>query len=149
METHTIASIEALSEFVQNLVGKLPVREEATTVTLTGDLGAGKTTFVQQLAKNLAVTETITSPTFVVMKQYDIENNDTKFTQLIHIDAYRIEDSAEMTVLGFEGLLTQPKTLICIEWPEKIQELIPENAVQIELATTETEGERIITIHGN
>lgn len=108
---------------------------QATVIALSGNLGAGKTTLVQALGAHLGVVETITSPTFVVMKRYD--TTDELFTTLVHIDAYRIEDAQEMEVIGLQNILNQPGTLICIEWPEKIPTLIPPTAVTVLLATVD------------
>jgi len=104
--------------------------DQATIITLSGDLGAGKTTFTQQLAQQLGVTEPVVSPTFGIMKGYELEGNQY-FDQLIHIDAYRIEDISETGPLRFKELFTQPRTLICIEWPEKITEILPDEKVVV------------------
>lgn len=120
------------------------INSQAAIVTLTGDLGAGKTTFTQQLAKHLGVTEPVVSPTFGIMKGYEIEGNEY-FDQLVHIDAYRIEDITEVGPLRFEELFRQPRTLICLEWPEKIADILPieKVAVTIEIAKGE---ERRVTV---
>jgi tRNA threonylcarbamoyladenosine biosynthesis protein TsaE len=104
---------------------------KATVLALSGNLGAGKTTLVQELAGALGVTEQITSPTFVVMKRY--QTTHPVFLELIHIDAYRIEQDEEMVVLGFLEWIKKPQTLICIEWPEKIASLIPVSAISVKL----------------
>ena len=80
----------------------------ATVLALHGELGAGKTTFTQTLARTLGVTDAVTSPTFVIMKLYELQHQ--SFETLIHIDAYRIEHSDEMRVLGFA--LSGLKTLL-------------------------------------
>ncbi len=105
------------------LLGEVTNTPSATIVGLSGDLGAGKTTLVQAIGKSLGVVETITSPTFVIAKYYD--TSDTRFTKLIHIDAYRIEDPKELEVLGWEHMQKEPNTLIVIEWPEKVEEILP------------------------
>jgi len=97
-------------------------RTGACVVTLSGPLGAGKTTFVQACAQVLGVSEVVTSPTFVVLKRY--KTHDTDFDSLVHIDAYRIEDVKELTVLHFEELLKESRTLIMIEWPERMAPLL-------------------------
>ena len=102
----------------------------ATILDLKGDLGAGKTTFVQMLGKELGVVGVMQSPTFVLMKVYKTKN--LKFKNLIHIDAYRIEHIDEAKILGLEKLFTEPTNLICIEWSEKIKEVMPENIIKIE-----------------
>lgn len=97
-------------------------RAGACVITLSGPLGAGKTTFVQACAQVLGVSEVVTSPTFVVQKRYKTQHSD--FNSLVHIDAYRVEDLKELTVLHFEELLKEPHTLVMIEWPERIAPLL-------------------------
>jgi len=106
----------------RKLLELLEAGPTATMVGLSGDLGAGKTTLVQAIAKSLGVTEVVTSPTFVIAKYYDTKNS--TFTKLIHIDAYRIEDPTELTTLGWEEMKAQPRTLISIEWPERIDPIL-------------------------
>lgn len=130
MEKRTIVTIDELYNFAREVVGGFAPKNNAHVLALQGDLGAGKTAFVKEVGKVLAIEETITSPTFVVMKSYTIANH-SFLTTLTHIDAYRIESDDEMRVLGFEELLKDPTRLICIEWPEKIEHLIPENAYPI------------------
>lgn len=115
----------------------LPVVEGASVLLLQGDLGAGKTTFVQALARHLGIVEQVTSPTFVLMKSYPIFGHD-RFRTLTHIDAYRFEEEGEAKVLELPYLLEEPGHLICIEWPERIPDFKPEHALHI---TIEHEGE--------
>jgi len=122
----------------------VPAQNGATVATLSGDLGAGKTTFVQAAAKALGVEENVTSPTFVIEKIYQLREQ--KFAKLLHIDAYRLESEQELKVLGFKELLQDPANLIFIEWPEKIASLIPENATNMRF---DIAGDgRIITTNG-
>ncbi len=97
--------------------------DKAVVVGLSGDLGSGKTTFSQSVADILGVTETVTSPTFVIEKVY--HTKDTVFPQFVHIDAYRLDTSRELEVLGFKDLLSKKGTLIFIEWPEKVPDILP------------------------
>ncbi len=123
----TVSDLMPLAEDVLGRLGQ--IETGAAVLALHGDLGAGKTTFTQTLAKSLGVTESITSPTFVIMKGYELleQNWDT----LIHIDAYRIEDIDEMRPLGFDALLADRGNIICIEWAENISELLPENTLHL------------------
>lgn len=102
-----------------------PKEVGATIVGLYGDLGAGKTTFMKGLALYFGIKDTIQSPTFVIMKIYELEK--AKFQHLIHIDSYRIEKGEELTNLGWQHLISNPKNLICIEWPERVLEILPEH----------------------
>jgi tRNA threonylcarbamoyladenosine biosynthesis protein TsaE len=103
----------------------------AVVIALHGDLGAGKTTFVQELGRQLGVGEDITSPTFTIMKGY--ETTDDSFTHLIHMDAYRLEDESELAPLHFADILATPRTLFCIEWAEKIQNALPPQVLSVTL----------------
>jgi tRNA threonylcarbamoyladenosine biosynthesis protein TsaE len=108
----------------------------ATVITLAGDLGAGKTAFTKALAAELGITEHITSPTFVIMKSYPVVGHGHVAT-LTHIDAYRIDDEAEVRVLNIPALFADPKQLIVIEWPERIPGIIPVTAYPLSFTITE------------
>jgi len=118
-ETEKIAS-HWLAEVAKSHAGS----DEALVVGLSGHLGAGKTAFVKAIAKELGVLETVTSPTFVLMKIYDRSDlNDTSKVRpmrLIHIDAYRLEKRQELEALNFEQLVSDANNLIMIEWPENV-----------------------------
>lgn len=103
---------------------------QATVVGLYGDLGSGKTTFTQSVAKILGVVENVTSPTFVIEKIYELTNQ--KFKHLIHIDCYRLESSSEMTKLGWSEIVADPNNLILVEWPEKIADILPSVMIKVE-----------------
>ena len=111
-------------------VAKLKNGSQSLVVGLYGDLGSGKTTFVQFLARELGIKENITSPTFVIEKIYPIQI-DFPYKNLIHIDCYRINDPAEMTVLRWDETLANPDNLIVTEWPERIKNLLPRNRLEI------------------
>jgi tRNA threonylcarbamoyladenosine biosynthesis protein TsaE len=93
----------------------------ATAITLSGDLGAGKTTLTQRLATLLGVKEHVISPTFVIMKKY--KTTDNVFKNLIHIDTYRLDKSSELENLGWQELRANPENLIILEWPERVPEI--------------------------
>ncbi len=124
-----VAGEQKMHEAAKAFLAHLAPGEKATLVTLSGDLGAGKTTFVKGIAKALGIEEHITSPTFVIMKIYDLL--DGKFARIIHMDAYRLKGMKHLKVLGWDELLRDPKNLIFLEWPEKIEEAIPQDAKRI------------------
>lgn len=109
---------------------------------LEGELGAGKTTFTQGLLAGLGVKETVNSPTFLVMKQYLLENKDRTIKKIYHIDAYRI-DGREMLDLGWEELIADGENILIVEWPEKIREIIPTDFWQIDFAHLEGDRRKI------
>lgn len=114
----------------------------AVVVALRGELGAGKTTFTQVLGRTLGVAEPITSPTFIVMKSYEVDHE--QFDTLVHLDAYRIEDESELVPLKLSELLNRPRTIVCIEWPERISKIIPEEACWIDIEIVKTDERQAI-----
>lgn len=108
---------EEVERFTKTLV---PQEKHATVLTLSGELGAGKTTFVRSLGETLGVAEHITSPTFVLMKTYPLSGVESQgFSTLVHVDAYRLKDGEELETLGLSDYLHNPHCLILLEWPER------------------------------
>jgi tRNA threonylcarbamoyladenosine biosynthesis protein TsaE len=105
-------------EWLAELAERYSDRDSAIVVGLSGHLGAGKTAFTKIIAKELGIAETITSPTFVIMKIYKTENK--VFPRLIHIDAYRLERQEELEVIHWEALVADKNNLIMIEWPKNV-----------------------------
>lgn len=141
MEVIQVDSVEEMNTAVEAVLARVSTTQTAgaVVIALSGELGAGKTTFVQALARALGVEEAVTSPTYVVMKTYPLEGEKLSaplrdVTKLVHIDAYRIEELDEMRVLGFSELLAEKNTMMCIEWPEHIAALLPGDSIKVSLA---------------
>ncbi len=120
-------------DFVNNLlkICQIPPAK-AVVVGLYGDLGSGKTSFVQGIAKSLGITDQIVSPTFVLQKRYELDQGKQScFLNLIHIDAYRMESPDELAHIGWEEILKNPRNLVCIEWPERVHQGMPSEHIQI------------------
>lgn len=127
-----VKAVEELKVVAKEVLSRLGERQDgsgAAVLALHGDLGAGKTTFMQTLAAELGVTEPVTSPTFVIMKTYELI--DKPFTDIVHIDAYRIEEIDEMRPLGFTQILAEKGFIVCIEWAENISELLPPQTLHL------------------
>ncbi|HRH31345.1 MAG TPA: tRNA (adenosine(37)-N6)-threonylcarbamoyltransferase complex ATPase subunit type 1 TsaE, partial [Candidatus Paceibacterota bacterium] len=107
--------------------------DSATIVALWGDLGAGKTTLTQYLAKSYGIDDEVVSPTFVIMKIYPLEEAG-KFGQLIHIDAYRFENPEEASGIRLHEYIADPKNLILIEWPELLGDRLPDRRIDVKIA---------------
>lgn len=133
MQETTIQTPADLETLAAQVLAVLPQKDTATVLALHGDLGAGKTAFSQALARRLGVIESVTSPTFVVMRLYPIPDH-SHFSQLIHVDAYRVESLRELEVLGLKELLANPHNLICIEWAERVSGLLPEDTYHLAFA---------------
>lgn len=146
MQTRTISSEEELMTVAEEILSILPQKKGAHVLALAGELGAGKTSFVKALAKLLGIVEHVTSPTFVIMKHYKVPDHEWVKT-LTHIDVYRIEDIDEVRVLRLNELYENSGRIICIEWPERMANLVPEDALWIKLKIND-DGTRTIT-YGN
>lgn len=106
-------------------------------LALRGDLGAGKTTFVQGLARGLGVGGRVSSPTFVLVNEYAVGRgaHGAHALRLIHIDTYRlgVRTRGEADAMGLEDLLEDPDAIIAIEWAERVADLLPPDHLLLEL----------------
>ncbi len=143
----TTQSLEEFKDLVREFIMSLKPQNNAVVVGLSGNLGSGKTTFTQEVAKTLGITETVTSPTFVIEKIYKLPKENW-FEHLIHIDAYRLEKESELLHLGWNELVLNPRNLIFIEWPEKVEGIMPKNAKRIKFTFVD-ENTRQIEIKNN
>jgi tRNA threonylcarbamoyladenosine biosynthesis protein TsaE len=125
----------------QDLAEKI---ENGTTILLYGELGAGKTTFVQGFAKGLGIKDRILSPTFVLQRIHDVEKG--KIKRLNHLDLYRIETPIEIKNLGVEELFDEPESITLIEWADRLLNFKPKNGYKINFKNLE-DTEREIEIN--
>lgn len=127
IDVHSQAETARLAEKLASLL------EGGEVITLEGDLGAGKTTFTQALAKGLGITRTVSSPTFTILKQYEGR------LPLNHFDVYRLADSEED--LGWDELFYGDAVSV-VEWAQYIEEELPEERLDIEIRRLDEEGRR-------
>lgn len=120
------ATAEETIELARRLTAEIP---PDAVVALSGDLGAGKTTFVKGLAEGWGIRQTVTSPTYNIFTLYEGPQR-----QLAHMDAYRLEGAAAVDGLMLEEFLRSPFCLV-IEWPEKIADWIPADALRLQFTT--------------
>ena len=138
-------SSEGTKKFARELIRELlklgKKKRSGCVICLEGNLGGGKTTFVQGLAEGLGIKETVNSPTFLIMKKYTSLNRkrtsicspslETKKYNLYHFDCYRISSYQEILDLGFEEIISDKNNIIAIEWSGKIKEILPAERVDI------------------
>lgn len=127
-------SPEETAEIAGAIAKNLP---PGTVICLNGDLGAGKTLFVQNLARALGIKGEVTSPTFNLMNIY----NDGQMP-VVHFDLYRLESDAELDDIGFYEYSDVPDGLVVIEWAEKFPDNMPEDYLAVTLERGEQETER-------
>lgn len=124
----------------KKIAAELAKHSAANIFALTGELGAGKTVFVQGFAKGLGIKEKIISPTFVLIRQHPIPNS-TKI--LYHIDLYRLKSMSDFKGIGLEEILSDPNNIVLIEWADRLKTL-PKKTVKIFI--TKGDNDRLITV---
>ncbi len=141
MISKSVGDTEKIAEVF--LTGLSFVGEKATVVGLYGELGAGKTAFVQAIAKMLDIKRKVNSPTFVIMRRYALKH--PKYKNLFHLDAYRLKNEKELLHLGWKEIIANPRHLVFIEWPENVIKAMPKKHHKISISHTK-EGHRKLKI---
>jgi len=118
----------------------------ALVVALEGELGSGKTTFVQGFAEALGIKEKVLSPTFVLMKIYNLRIRKLNIKHFVHIDCYRLDSPKDLLHLGFRDILKDKDAIIIIEWAEKIRHILPVGTIRISFRHGKHSNERILTL---
>lgn len=140
MSNFIIHSIQDTHKLAAKIAKKL--LRSGGVVALQGELGTGKTTFTQGFAKALGITQKVISPTFILVKQFQIPNT-TK--TLYHLDLYRLENISDFQQIGLEEMFISKKDIILIEWAGKAKDLLPENTIYINIEKV-SENSRKVTI---
>lgn len=136
VETRALAAV-----FAKTLDAKAP---HPLIVALEGELGSGKTTFIQGLASALGVKKRLLSPTFLLMRSYPLPRARSGYRKLYHLDAYRFRRAEETETIALQDILREPGNIVLIEWAGNIRGALPKNAVKIEFRHGRTENERMI-----
>ena len=116
----------------------------ALVLSLVGELGSGKTTFVQGFTAALNIKKRILSPTFLLMRSYPLDKSSYK--KVFHVDLYRIKKSSELSFLDFRSVFKNRTHIVLIEWADKIKKLLPKNTIKLEFRHGHAPKERIISI---
>lgn len=132
MITDSYQKTQSLGEdFAKKLIG-------GEVVALHGDLGGGKTTFTQGIAKGLGIKKRIISPTFIVLRTYKLKTENLKQKTTLknsklfyHIDLYRIENKRDIEGLGIEEILKNPENIVVVEWAERLGDLLPNKRIDV------------------
>ena len=169
---------EIAGKFINDLIKDGKKADNALVVALEGELGSGKTSFVQGVAAALGIKEHATSPTFVLIKRYrltppfslplhkgrvarppslparhcqslaggreGVSGRGVGFSNFYHIDCYRIEKSWQLQELGFEEIINNPENIVAIEWPERISEILPKDAIKIKFEFVDENKRKIV-----
>lgn len=119
-------------------------KKEFLTLGLTGELGSGKTTFTQGFAQGMGVEKRVISPTYILIREYELEGN--RFNTLFHIDLYRLQEDVqkEAKELGIFDIWEKPGNIVIIEWAEKIADIMPDSAYRIDFETLDNKERKIV-----
>lgn len=140
---YTLNSLEETQNLAQNLAKQILAKELPRIILLQGNLGSGKTTFSQYFAKSLGIKNNLTSPTFVIMKSYDIPNYDFK---LHHLDLYRLEKEWELEELEILSQIQTSNDVFLIEWADKFPNIFINTNNLILNFENQSEEERKVTL---
>ena len=110
-----------------------------------GELGAGKTTFIKSFTRSMGVRRKITSPTFLILRRFKINNK--FFDNIFHIDAYRIKEKKELSAIGIGKILKDPSNIVLVEWADRIKNVLPKTTIWVKFKYGEERDERTITIN--
>ena len=147
-EERVLASVADTHAFAQEITASLNGGE---LLLLHGELGAGKTTFVQGLAKSLGISEPITSPTFTIVSEYEVAGH-PHIKRLIHIDLYRLEEGQADSEPAVQEALVQASNnehLTVIEWADRLTKFSYNNALTLTFTVGDSETQRVVTISGH
>lgn len=137
-ETFVAQNLEEMEKIAANIAERMSAGE---VWGFSGDLGAGKTTLVQMVGRRFGIRERMTSPTFVLRKEYTLSAPVRGIARLVHIDAYRIEGGSAEDL----GEMQEKDAVTCVEWPEKLGAAFQKNCISVHVAIGANE-ERTITI---
>jgi tRNA threonylcarbamoyladenosine biosynthesis protein TsaE len=119
-------SLDNLPQLASTLVESA---KDVRIIAFTGNLGAGKTTIIKEILKKLGVNHFSGSPTFSLVNEYESKDKEDIF----HFDFYRIENESEVLDIGWEEYVNNEKSWLLIEWPEKIENLLPDNFLHVNI----------------
>ena len=131
-----IPSLDKIADAAQKFVAQIG---DKRVFAFYGGMGAGKTTFIKAICEQLGVSDAVTSPTFAIVNEYA-----SNIGPIYHFDFYRIKNQTEVMDLGFDDY-AYSGNLCLMEWPELIEDLLPDDTVNVHIAETEN-GTRMVTI---
>lgn len=131
--TKSPGQTKKIGEVLAKEILKTKLFGKALIIALEGDLGGGKTTFLQGFAKGLGIREKILSPTFVIVKKSKIQSAiwRTKFKNFYHIDCYRIEKPRDVSSLRLREIISNSQNVVAIEWSNRIRKILPKRTLTL------------------
>ncbi|MFH1820588.1 MAG: tRNA (adenosine(37)-N6)-threonylcarbamoyltransferase complex ATPase subunit type 1 TsaE [Candidatus Nealsonbacteria bacterium] len=135
--TQSSAETKKLGKLLARELLKKKPKKRALVVGLEGDLGSGKTTFLQGFAKGVGAQGRVLSPTFIIMR---------RLNSFYHIDCYRLGKPKELLILGFEKIISNPKNTVAVEWADKVKKILPKGTIFIKFSFVSQYKRKIVVI---
>ena len=129
-----IESLQQINAAARQFINEVISQTSANVYAFYGKMGSGKTTFIKALCEELGVEDVITSPTFAIVNEYTLPQSSQQGKEVVyHFDFYRIHRIEEVYDMGYEDYFYAPGALCFIEWPELIEDLLPDDTVRIDI----------------
>ena len=140
-----IESLQQINDAARQFINEVISQTSANVYAFYGKMGSGKTTFIKALCEELGVEDVITSPTFAIVNEYSVSSPlfPSAPDTIVHFDFYRIHRIEEVYDMGYEDYFYAPGALCFIEWPELIEDLLPDDTVRIDI-TEQGDGSRLL-----
>jgi len=129
IQSNSAKTTQRIARELAKTILKSPKRRRAFVLALKGELGAGKTAFLQGFAQGLKIKENILSPTFLIIKSYKIQNTGYKIQYFYHIDCYRLKSAKELLGLEWKEIVSNPNNIVAVEWADHVRSIIPKHAL--------------------
>ncbi|MBL7719157.1 MAG: tRNA (adenosine(37)-N6)-threonylcarbamoyltransferase complex ATPase subunit type 1 TsaE [Flavipsychrobacter sp.] len=140
--SYTLANIESAAHQLWQYANQYRV------FAFSGEMGAGKTTFIHALCDMLGVEDAVSSPTFAIINEYYFSVNGGTEQKIYHMDWYRMRDTEEAINAGIEDCVNDPSAYSLVEWPEKARKLLPKKHLWISIIET-APGERLMEVYAS
>ena len=144
IRSYSVQATQRIAKELAKAILKSPKRKRALVLALKGELGAGKTSFVQGLAKGLGIKEKVLSPTFLIVKRFHVSRS--RFKEFYHIDCYRLKNPKELLDLEWKKIIQNPNNIVAVEWAYRVKSIIPKDALWISFSQGDELTERDIVI---
>ena len=145
--TNTPSQTKKLGEELAKEILKKGFGRTAFVIGIEGELGGGKTTFLQGFAKGLGIKEKVLSPTFVILKKFRIPKSNFKksnFKYFYHIDCYRLQKPKELLNIGFKEIASRPENIVGVEWAEKVKKILPKDVFEVKFRVIDQKKRKIV-----
>ena len=132
-------------DLAKEIIKRKPSKN-SLVIGLSGELGAGKTTFIKSFIRELGVRKRVTSPTFLILRRFQLPKGKI-YKNVFHIDAYRLKEGKDLNEVGIKDIISNPVNIVLVEWADRVKSILPKEMIWLEFKYGEKENERQIIIN--